>query len=174
MTIENSRTPSGGVVVIGSLSQATRERLVKAADGKIAKISDAPLTHVVEKTGVNLRKFSERINKVVGTEGVVAPIRVFDLDHLGAKIGQSLRAGGTGNDAGKVDNQQTIKGSRFALCARRSLGQLRSCGHFGHFLLLFCMAKLAASAAETASRPFSGSPQITPNPDFAGRELPLT
>jgi hypothetical protein len=36
------------------------------------------------------------------------------------------------------------------------------------------MAKLAASAAETASRPFSGSPQITPNPDFAGRELPLT
>jgi hypothetical protein len=74
MTIENSRTPSGGVVVIGSLSQATRERLVKAADGKIAKISDAPLTHVVEKTGVNLRKFSERINKVVGTEGVVAPM----------------------------------------------------------------------------------------------------
>ena len=76
MTIENSRTPSGGVVVIGSLSQATRERLVKAADGKIAKISDAPLTHVVEKTGVNLHKFSERINKVVGTEGVVAPMLV--------------------------------------------------------------------------------------------------
>jgi hypothetical protein len=85
-----------------------------------------------------------------------------------------LRTGWAGHNAGKVNDQQTIQSSRYTLCARRSLGQLRSCSHFGHFLLLFCMAKLAASAANTASRPFSGSLQITPNPDFAGRELPLT
>jgi hypothetical protein len=106
--------------------------------------------------------------------GVVAAIRVFDLDHLGAKIRQRLGAGRAGHDAGKVNDQQTIEGSRYTLCARRSLGQLRSCGHFGNFLLLFYMAKLAANAANAASGPFSGSPQITPNPDFAERELPLT
>jgi hypothetical protein len=78
MSTENTRTPSGGVVVIGSLSQATQDRIAKAADGKIEKVSDAPLTHVVEKTGVDLRRFSERINKVVGTEGIVAPMLTDD------------------------------------------------------------------------------------------------
>ena len=78
MTTENSRTPSGGVVIIGSLSPETQERLEKAADGKIAKVSGAPLTHVVEMPGVDLRKFSQRINKVVGTEGVVAPMLADD------------------------------------------------------------------------------------------------
>lgn len=74
MTIEDTRVPAGGVVIIGSLSKATQARLTKAGAGKLAKISNAPLTHVVEKTGGDLRKFSDRINKVVGTEGVVAPM----------------------------------------------------------------------------------------------------
>jgi hypothetical protein len=74
MGIEDTRIPKGGVVVIGSLSGATQERLAKAAEGKIERISEAPLTQVVEKTGVNLRKLSERINEVVGSEGIVAPL----------------------------------------------------------------------------------------------------
>jgi hypothetical protein len=74
MTTEDTRVPAGGVVIIGSLSKATQERLAKATDGKLAQISDSPLTHAVETSVSNLRKFSERINKVVGTEGVVAPM----------------------------------------------------------------------------------------------------
>jgi hypothetical protein len=73
MAADNTRVPAGGVVIIGSLSKATQERLAKETDGKLAQLSDSPLTHVVETTG-NLRKFSERINKVVGKEGVVAPM----------------------------------------------------------------------------------------------------
>lgn len=78
MTVQNSRTPSGGIVVIGSLSPETQQRLEKAAEGKIAKVAGAPLTHVVEMAGVDLRKFSAQINKLVGKEGVVAPILADD------------------------------------------------------------------------------------------------
>jgi hypothetical protein len=78
MTTQNSRVPAGGVVVIGSLSKATQDRLEKAAGGKFAKVADSPLTHMVETSGGDLRKFSERINKVVGTEGVVAPMLADD------------------------------------------------------------------------------------------------
>jgi hypothetical protein len=78
MTIENSRVPAGGVVIIGSLSKATQDRLEKTADGKFAKLADSPLTHVVETSAGDLRKFSERINKVVGSEGVVAPMLADD------------------------------------------------------------------------------------------------
>lgn len=78
MTTQNSRVPAGGVVVIGSLSKATQDRLEKAANGKFAKVADSPLTHMVEISGGDLRKFSERINKVVGTEGVVAPMLADD------------------------------------------------------------------------------------------------
>ena len=64
---------------------------------------------------------------------IVAAIRVFDLDHLGAEIGQRLRTGGSGDNPGEVDNQQTIEGRRFALGARRALRQLRSGGHIRRF-----------------------------------------
>ncbi|MBR1269486.1 hypothetical protein JQ629_18400 [Bradyrhizobium sp. AUGA SZCCT0222] len=74
MATENSRVPAGGVVVIGALSKATQDRLEKAADGKLAKVADSPPTHVVETSGSDLRKLSERINKVVGMEGIVAPM----------------------------------------------------------------------------------------------------
>ena len=98
--------------------------------------------------------------------GVVASIRVFDLDHLGAEIGQRLRAGRAGNDPGEVDNQQTIEGSRFALCARRSLRQLRSGSHIRHFLLLFCLAKPAAVAATGDFKAFYRKPADNAKPRF--------
>ncbi|MET4209154.1 hypothetical protein [Bradyrhizobium sp. LA2.1] len=78
MTSDGSRTPSGGIVIIGSLSPETQEQLAKVADCKIATVSGAPQTHVLETTGVDLRRLSERVNKVVGTEGVVAPILADD------------------------------------------------------------------------------------------------
>ena len=65
--------------------------------------------------------------------GIVAALGVFNLDDLGAKIGQRLRAGGPGDHPGEVDDQQTIEGFRFALRARRSFRQLRSGSHFRHF-----------------------------------------
>jgi hypothetical protein len=85
-----------------------------------------------------------------------------------------LRACGTSNDAGEIHDQQTIEGSRFALCARRALRQLRSGSHIGRFLLLFCQAKPVAGGESATSEPFTGRAQVTPNPDFAGRDLPLT
>jgi hypothetical protein len=104
---------------------------------------------------------------------IVSAIRIFDLDHLGAEIGQRLRTGGTGDNTGEIDDQQTIKGSRLALGARGSLRQLRSGSHIRHFPVLFYLAEQMAAATQGASWPFTGSPQITPNPDFAGRDLPL-
>lgn len=77
MSTENTRVPAGGVVIIGSLSKETQDRLAEATDGKLAQVPNSPLTHMVETTG-NLREFSERINKVVGTEGVVAPMLADD------------------------------------------------------------------------------------------------
>lgn len=74
MSIEDSRFPKGGVVVIGSLSGATQERLAQATDGNVRQVPGAPLTHIVEKPGTDLRKLSQRINGVVGSEGIVAPI----------------------------------------------------------------------------------------------------
>lgn len=96
MAIEDSRVPKGGVVIIGSLSGATQERLAKAADGKIEKISGAPFTQVVKKSG-NLRKLSERLNEVVGSEGIVAPLfsdaegnRLFPTGRLQVRFKQPL------------------------------------------------------------------------------------
>jgi hypothetical protein len=78
MATQNSRVPAGGVVVIGALSKATQDRLEKGAHGKFAKVADSPLTQMVEISGGDLRKISEQINKVVGTEGVVAPMLADD------------------------------------------------------------------------------------------------
>ena len=74
MTVNDARTPAGGVVIIGPLSDATQVRLTKAAHGKLRKVSDSPLTQVLEKADGNLRQLSKRINQLVGTEGVVAPM----------------------------------------------------------------------------------------------------
>ncbi len=79
---------------------------------------------------------------------VVAAIRVFNLDDLGAEIREGLRAGGTSDNAGEIHDQQTIEGSRFALCARRARRQLRSGSHVRRFPLLFCQAELIALAAK--------------------------
>ena len=104
--------------------------------------------------------------------GIVAPVGVFDLDHFGAEIGQRLRAGRAGNDPGEIDDQQTIQGSRLSLCARRSLRQLRLGGHLRHFPLLFCLAKRRFSPRLQGF--LTGTGGVTPNPDFAGRDLPPT
>jgi len=73
MFTESKRVPKGGVVIIGSLSDATRERVAKET-GEPTKTIGSPLTHVIETTATNLRKLSQKINKVVGTEAVVAPL----------------------------------------------------------------------------------------------------
>jgi hypothetical protein len=49
----------------------------------------------------------------------VAAVGIFDLDDLGAEIGQRLRAGRAGDDAGEIDDQQTVEGDRSALLSRR-------------------------------------------------------
>jgi hypothetical protein len=75
---EAKRVPSGGVAVIGAISDETKSRLTKAVRGKLDKVSEAPLTHVLETKSGDLRALSDRINKVVGTEGVVAPLLTDD------------------------------------------------------------------------------------------------
>ena len=79
---------------------------------------------------------------------IVAAIGIFDLDDLGAEIGQRLRTGGPRNNTGEIDDQQTVEGGRLALRARRAFRQLRSGGHVGHFLVLFCLAEQIAAAAK--------------------------
>src|SRR6185503_8114801 len=79
--------------------------------------------------------------------GIVTPIRVFGLDHLGAEIGPRLRAGRAGNDPGEVDHQQTVQRGRFAFCARRSLRQLRLGSHLRHFLLFILPSEMKVFAA---------------------------
>jgi hypothetical protein len=78
MKISDTRVPAGGVVVIGPLSKGTESRLMRAATGKLAKIPGTPPTHVVESKAGDPRKLWERINKLVGDEGVVAPVLVDD------------------------------------------------------------------------------------------------
>ena len=77
MSIEHRRVPSGGLAIIGSLSKATQERVAKEA-GRPPETIDAPLTHVIATTETDMRKLSERINKLVGTEAVVAPLLADD------------------------------------------------------------------------------------------------
>ena len=43
--------------------------------------------------------------------GVVTLSGAFDLDDLGAQIGERLRSPGTGQDAGKVENANASKGA---------------------------------------------------------------
>ena len=97
MKSADKRVPAGGVIVIGSLSSETEARLTKAVPGKLAKISDSPPTHVLETTTDDLRKFSERINNMVGNEGVVAPLlldqdgnRLFPTGHLQVRFREAL------------------------------------------------------------------------------------
>ena len=53
--------------------------------------------------------------------GIIASIRVLDLDDLGAKIGQGLRARRAGDHPGEIHHQQTIEGGRRALRSRRAI-----------------------------------------------------
>jgi hypothetical protein len=77
------RHPGSGAVVIGPLSKATQSRLSKATPGKLAKIAGAPDTVVVENDGDDPRRLCEKLNEVVGTEGIVAPVLV---DEEGNKL----------------------------------------------------------------------------------------
>ena len=52
---------------------------------------------------------------------IVAAVRVLDLDDFGAKIGQRLRAGRTGDDPGEIHDQQTVEGGRHALGSWRAI-----------------------------------------------------
>jgi hypothetical protein len=72
------RVPAGGVAVIGPISEKTKSRLTQAVSGTFAKVSEAPLTHVLETECSDLRALSDQINKVVGAEGVVAPLLTDD------------------------------------------------------------------------------------------------
>ena len=80
MTSEGKRVPAGGVVVIGPLSEETQALLGKAAHGKLAKIAESPMTQVVEGAS-DVRALTDRISKIVGNEGVVAPLFVDDAGH---------------------------------------------------------------------------------------------
>jgi hypothetical protein len=84
-----TRNPSGGAVVIGTLSPETMARLTKAAPGPVTKVSEAPPTLVIGGKAEDARRLCERINQVVGAEGVVAPLladadgnRLFPTGHL--------------------------------------------------------------------------------------------
>ena len=52
---------------------------------------------------------------------IIAAIRVLDLDHFGAEIGQRLGAGRTGNNPGEIHHQQTIEGGRRAFLPWRAI-----------------------------------------------------
>jgi hypothetical protein len=82
MKAQPKRVPAGGVAVIGSLTEATKSRLSKTLRGELAKVSEAPLTHVVRTETDDLRALSNRVNQVVGTEGVVAPLLTDDDGNL--------------------------------------------------------------------------------------------
>ena len=68
-----TRDPRGGPVVIGTLSPETMARLTKAAPGPVTKVSEAPPTLVIGGKAEDARRLCQRINQVVGAEGVVAP-----------------------------------------------------------------------------------------------------
>ena len=59
-----------------------------------------------DEIGAFLRSRHERRSEAAG---IVAGSRPLDLDHVGAKIAQHLRAGGTRQNAGKVEYAQALK-----------------------------------------------------------------
>ena len=67
---------------------------------------------------------------------IVAAVRVFDLDDVGAEIGQGLRAGRSGNNAGEIHHQQAVERGWHALLAGCAIRQLRS-GRHDRFVLFF-------------------------------------
>ena len=52
---------------------------------------------------------------------IIAAIRIFDLDHFGAEIGQRLGAGRTGDDPREIHHQQTVPGGRRAFLSWRAI-----------------------------------------------------
>ena len=104
MTPPEKFSTTTSALAINSRATSKRRRV-----GKVE--CDAALVAIeTEKCGALAADF-----RVLVVTRVVTAIRVFDLDDLGAEIGERLRAGRTGNDPGKVDDQQTIQGSRLAL-----------------------------------------------------------
>jgi len=73
-----TRKPTGGAVITGALSKETHQRLAELAPGRVSKVADAPPTLLVEAKAEDPRDLCARINDVVGSEGVVAPLLVDD------------------------------------------------------------------------------------------------
>ena len=80
--------------------------------------------------------------------GIVAAVRVLDLDDFGAKIGQRLRAGRTGDDPGEIHHQQTVERGWRALCSWRAVRQLRSGSHDRSLPFRFSLAPWPTARAE--------------------------
>ena len=62
--------------------------------------------------------------------GVAAAGRSFDLDHIGAEIGQGLRAPGPGEHAGQIEYADTIQSVHAAIVSDAACGARRACGPF--------------------------------------------
>ena len=85
--------------------------LQRLRSGKVER--DAPLVAVEAEIGGALAAdFS-----VLEVPRVVAAVGVFDLDDLGTEVGQRLRAGGPGHDAGEIHHQQSVESRRHTLLA---------------------------------------------------------
>ena len=73
----NSRAPAkDAVVIIGAVSKAVRDKLVKAVHGKIAPLANVADTLVLEAKAEEPRKLFRKLNDIVGDNAVVAPVLV--------------------------------------------------------------------------------------------------
>jgi hypothetical protein len=79
--------------------------------------SDAPLVAVQADKG---RTFAGEIGMFIAPR-IVAAVRILNLDHLGAKIGECLRAGRASHNPGEIHDKQTFEGARHALRSRHTI-----------------------------------------------------
>jgi hypothetical protein len=66
------------------------------------------------------RTFAGEIGMLIAAR-IVAAIRILDLDDFGAKVGERLRAGGSGYDPREIHDQQTVEGCRHTFRPRRTV-----------------------------------------------------
>ena len=84
---------------------------------------DTPLIAVHRQKGD--RFFSNE--RGTHSSGIVATVRFFDLDHVGAHVGEQHAAKRTGKDLGAVENSHTVECFGHAEGVRKCLHVLKSC-----------------------------------------------